>query len=78
MLWVARYRGKRALHIIEVTSIQSVVAMIPIPLSKEENTNMETWAKFTGAFYVAEKPFLEFLGIKETVEMDWGESEHSN
>jgi hypothetical protein len=52
--------------------------MIPIPLSKEENTNMETRAKFTGAFYVAEKPFLEFLGIKETVEMDWGESEHSN
>lgn len=69
-LWVARYRGKRALHVVEVTSIRSVVAMIPFPLSKEENANMETRATFTGAFYVAEKPFLEFLGITGMVETD--------
>jgi hypothetical protein len=77
MLWVARYRGKRALHIVEVTSIQSVVAMIPFPLTKEDNANMETQAKFTGAFYVAEKPFLEFLGITGTVETDSDANESS-
>jgi hypothetical protein len=61
-LWVAKYLGKGGLGIVAVETLQSVVAMVPFMLSDTELANAEMSAKFSSAYFVSEKPFLEFLG----------------
>jgi hypothetical protein len=67
-LWVAQYLGKRALGIVTIKSIHSVVGMIPFILSDTENANAEIHAKFATCYFVSEKPFLDFLGTGDVSE----------
>lgn len=55
-LWVCKYQGTGALEVMDVKSILSVVAMVPLPHSDE--------AERSSSFFVAEKPGLEvaYLG----------------
>jgi len=61
-LHVAKYNGSDALKIISVYSIQSVVAMVPFPLSVHEAEDVGFQNRFSQCFFVAEKPFLDFVG----------------
>ena len=38
-LWVAQYLGEESLKVVDVKSIRSVVAMVPLVLSTEEASN---------------------------------------
>ena len=56
-LRVCKYLGKNHLFVIEATTIESVVGMIPFPLSPREleAEDLDTSRKFADCFYVAEK-----------------------
>ena len=46
-------------HVVDVKTIQSVVAMIPFPLRKEEEDIPAIRSSYQNAFYVGEKPFFK-------------------
>ncbi|KAM6490213.1 hypothetical protein JOM56_014190, partial [Amanita muscaria] len=48
-----------AFKVIDIKSIQAVVAMIPFPLKTEEEKEPEVRARYHDCFYVGEKPFFE-------------------
>jgi hypothetical protein len=61
-LHVARYDGRDSLKIISIYSICSVVAMVPFIMSAHEAEDVDFQTRFSQCFFVAEKPFLDFLG----------------
>jgi hypothetical protein len=65
-LWAARYLGQDSLQVIDVKSIRSVVAMVPLVLSTEEEADDEIRAQYSDYYFVAEKPFLDFAGSSES------------
>jgi hypothetical protein len=60
-LYVCKKRGQDELTVVNVKTIQSVVAMIPFPLKADEEGKPD----FIGTFYVAEKPFHDLTGDVE-------------
>ena len=48
-------------YVIDVKAIQSVVAMIPFPLRREEEAIPAIKSSYQNAFYVGEKPFFELM-----------------
>jgi hypothetical protein len=69
-LWAAQYLGEDSLQVIDVKSIRSVVAMVPLVLSTEEEADNEIRAQYSDYYFVAEKPFLDFAGSSESIESD--------
>ena len=57
-LWVCQRARAQDYQLIDIQNIQSVVAMIPFPLSHAELNNPEIKVKYSESFYVAEKLFL--------------------
>jgi U3 small nucleolar RNA-associated protein 14 len=57
-LWVCQRAHAQDYRLINVKTIQSIVAMIPFPLSDVENNTPAIKSKYANSFYVAEKPFL--------------------
>ncbi|KAF8340204.1 hypothetical protein F5887DRAFT_888747 [Amanita rubescens] len=52
-------RQENTFYVIDIKSIQSVVAMIPFPLKKEEEDVPAIKDSYKNTFYVGEKPFFE-------------------
>lgn len=63
-LWIATYRGDLALRVIDVKTIISVVAMIPLPMSDTEGESHTR-------FFLAEKPGLDISCVAGHVEHDY-------
>jgi len=56
-IWACRYQGARALRVIDVKKIHSVVAMVPLPFDQDK-------------FFVGEKIGLEVTTLSGTEEVD--------
>lgn len=69
-LWVAQYLGEESLKVVDVKSIRSVVAMVPLVLSTEEASNAAIRAQYSQYYFVAEKPFLDFAGSSDSIDDD--------
>ena len=78
-LHVARYHGLDSLKIISIYAISSVVAMVPFVLSTREAEDNDFQNHFSRCFFVAEKPFLDFVGSTGKLQMnDMRETEETN
>ena len=64
-LWVCQRARAQDYQLINVKNIQSVVAMVPFPLSDAESSTPAIKAKYGDSFYVAEKPFLPISQLSE-------------
>ncbi|KIL55131.1 hypothetical protein M378DRAFT_18225 [Amanita muscaria Koide BX008] len=74
-LRVYRYDDIHSLQVIDVHSIQSVVAMIPFPCSRHEIEEN----KYLNSFFISEKVFLEYtLSEGRTEENDGDDNEGDN
>jgi hypothetical protein len=67
-LYVCRPLDEECLKVIDVKSIQSVVAMIPFPLKKEEESQPAIKEKFKNHVYVGEKLFFD-LSLEGNAEL---------
>ena len=56
-IWTCRYEGARALRVIDVKKIRSIVAMVPLPFDQDK-------------FFVGEKIGLEVTTLSGTEEAD--------
>ena len=75
-LYVTQYQDSSSLSVIEVNTIVSVVAMVPMPPDEEE-ADSESEHTETNHFFLVERPGLEayeLAGIGED-ESDEGEEE---
>ncbi|KAM6494763.1 hypothetical protein JOM56_009386 [Amanita muscaria] len=55
-LIVCRALGKESIKVIDATTIDLVVGMIPFPLSSSEKNQPEIINRYSNTFYIAEKP----------------------
>lgn len=58
-LHVCKHLGHHGRRVVNAKSIQSLVAMIPFPLTVEEARNPDICTTHTNCFYVGEKPALD-------------------
>lgn len=58
-LHVCKRIGYHGTIVIDAKAIQTLVAMLPFPLTVEEARNPDTCAKFANCFYVREKLALD-------------------
>ena len=59
------YRAQAGIAVIPVTDIMSVVAMVPLPLTEEEEASAQRYAQ---RFFVVEKPGLVVANMAGRVE----------
>ncbi|TFK66327.1 hypothetical protein BDN72DRAFT_772154 [Pluteus cervinus] len=60
-LRVCRHNGVKNLHVIDVKAIDSVIGMIPFPLTDAERSDAVKVRTYTDCYYVAEKLVIEKL-----------------
>ncbi|KAM6493434.1 hypothetical protein JOM56_011568, partial [Amanita muscaria] len=72
-LSVCQSLGKSSIMVIDATTIELVVGMIPFPLQNSEKNQPETSNRYFNTFYVAEKPCTG-ISIAELSEIEQEES----
>ena len=69
MLHVCKHLSHHGRCVVNAKLIQSLVAMIPFPLTVEEAQNPDICTMYTNCFYVGEKPALD------NAQLTWDELE---
>ncbi|CDO77865.1 hypothetical protein BN946_scf184612.g2 [Trametes cinnabarina] len=72
ILLACRYQGQRSREVVNIKDIQSVIAMVPLPLRKDEAEDPHAEELYSNRFFVVEKLGLDMVwfGREEMMDQD--------